>query len=278
MEWRHSVPRPAHPPRGQQRGAGGCGSVDTAQTTGSRSYRGYGPAGPPRGQWACPPVGAAYGGCTAGRWGERDLRSELRFCARASSSENADRRPQRPRPSSYLSTGDRHRLFECSPKSNPRETDRKHQALTVCPRQVIYFFPPTRPGVCEARSARRVHARGMCCRQQGGEGAASRGRSDLGSQQQQARSHVRAAGASGEELGRARNGHGVEALCASPSQPSSPAAAGRRGLWSVDTAQTTGSRSYRGYRPAGPPRGQWACLLAGAAYGGCPVGSGGGEL
>jgi len=83
----------------------------------------------------------------------------------------------------------------------------------------------------------------------GGKGAASRGLSDLGSQQQQARSHVRAAGASGEELGRARNGHGVEALCASPSQPSSPAAAGRRGLWSVDTAQTTGSRSYRGYRP-----------------------------
>ena len=118
----------------------------------------------------------------------------------------------------------------------------------------------------------------MCCRQQGGKGAASRGLSDLGSQQQQARSHVRAAGASGEELGRARNGHGVEALCASPSQPSSPAAAGRRGLWSVDTAQTTGSRSYRGYRPAGPPRGQWACPLAGAAYGGCPVGSGGGEL
>ena len=89
----------------------------------------------------------------------------------------------------------------------------------------------------------------MCCRQQGGKGAASRGLSDLGSQQQQARSHVRAAGAGGEVLGRARNGHGVEALCASPSPPSALAAAGRRGLWSVDTAQTTGSRSYRGYRP-----------------------------
>ena len=63
-----------------------------------------------------------------------------------------------------------------------------------------------------------------------------------------------------------------------PCQPSTLAAAGRRGLWSVDTAQTTGSCSYRGHRPAGPPRGQWACPLAGAAYGGCPVGSGGGEL
>ena len=37
--------------------------------SGSRSYRGHGPAGPPRGQWACPPVGAAYGGCPVGRWG-----------------------------------------------------------------------------------------------------------------------------------------------------------------------------------------------------------------
>ena len=125
------------------------------------SYRGYGPAGPPRGQWACPPVGAAYGGCTAGRWGERDRRSELRFCARATSSENADRRPQRPRPSSYLSTGDCHRLFECSPKSNPRETDRKHQALTVYPRQVIYFFPPARPGVCR-RAASAARMPGAC--------------------------------------------------------------------------------------------------------------------
>ena len=105
---------------------------DICVTQRACSYRGYGPAGPPRGQWACPPVGAAYGGCTAGRWGERDRRSELRFCARATSSENAVRRPQRPRPSSYLSTGDCHRLSECSPRSNPRETDRKHQALTVC--------------------------------------------------------------------------------------------------------------------------------------------------
>ena len=122
---------PSQPSSPAAAGRRGLWSVDTAQTTGSRSYRGYGPAGPPRGQWACPPVGAAYGGCTAGRWGERDRRSELRFCARATSSENADRRPQRPRPSSYLSTGDCHRLFECSPRSNPRETDRKHQALTV---------------------------------------------------------------------------------------------------------------------------------------------------
>ena len=92
------------------------------------------------------PGGSGVRWLSCGALGERDQRSEFRFCTRATRSKNADRRPQRPRPSSYLSAGDSHRLFECSPKSNPRETDRKRQAITVYPRQVIYFFPTRPPG------------------------------------------------------------------------------------------------------------------------------------
>ena len=176
------------------------------------------------------------------------MSERIRFCASASRTAAFDLDADDGIDSELLLSQQSIASSVASPRSTPA-TDRKRTALTVRSQQVIYFFPPAHPVVCRGARRRRAHARGMCCRQQGGKGAASRGVSDLGSQQQQARSHVRAAGASGEELGRARNGHGVEALCASPSQPSSPAAAGRRGLWGVDPPKTTGSRSYRGYGP-----------------------------
>ena len=65
----------------------------------------------------------------------------------------------------------------------------------------------------------------------GGRSAASPGQTGLGAQQQQARAHVRAAGAGVREVSWARNGHGVETLCASPDPPPTLAAAGCRGLW-----------------------------------------------
>ena len=195
------------------------------------------------------PGGSGVRWLSCGALGERDQRSEFRFCARATRSKNADRRPQRPRPSSYLSAGDSHRLFKCSPKSNPRETDRKRQAITVYPRQVIYFFP-TRPPGClwGARLAPRA-CPGHVLQAAGGKGAASRGLSDLGSQQQQARSHVRAAGARGRCWAGPGTGMEWRHYVPRPAHPPHGQQRGAGGCGSVDTAQTTGSRSYRGYGP-----------------------------
>ena len=91
-----------------------------------------------------------------------------------------------------------------------------------------------------------------------GEGSSEPRSGDRGAQQQQARSHVRAVGVDGEVWAEPGAGMGWRHSVPRPCQPSSPAAAGRRGLWSVDTAQTTGSCSYRGHRPqpgyANPPK------------------------
>ena len=162
------------------------------------------------------PVGLSPGGSGV-RWlscglrGRRAVSERIRFCASASRTAAFDLDADDGIDSELLLSQQSIASSVASPRSTPA-TDRKRTELTVRSQQVIYFFPPAHPVVCRGARRRRAHARGMCCRQQGGKEAASRGLSDLGSQQQQARSHVRAAGASGEEL-RDGGGGGSECGC-----------------------------------------------------------------
>ena len=99
-----------------------------------------------------------------------------------------------------------------SPRSRPA-TDRKRTALTVRLQKAIYFFPPAHPVVCWGARRRRAHARGMCCRQQGGKGAAASAaprpsRSRLAAAAA-ARSHERAVGASAQYRAAVPSGRGA---------------------------------------------------------------------
>ena len=109
------------------------------------------------------------------------------------------------------------------------------------------FFPPAHPVICgDARRAARTYAAGSG----GGREQRAGGRADHGKQQQQARSHVRAAGV-GEGGWAGPGGREAEAQCALPGPPPTPAAAGRRGCGVLFTAKPQASRSQRGTGPPG---------------------------
>ena len=175
----------------------------------------------------------------------RVLASEQISCTSSRASTSC-RRPQRPRPSSYSRTGVQDRQYPSKLEiQHKRERPEAQGVYGSISRSHLYF--PTRPpgwlfwrtaaprachGMrCWRRRWRRAHAMACAAGSGGGRSAASPGQTGLGAQQQQARAHVRAAGAGVREVSWARNGHGVETLCASPDPPPTLAAAGCRGLW-----------------------------------------------
>ncbi len=174
----------------------------------------------------------------------RVLRADLQAAAKASrQSASAPSQAPTAHPSTEEETSEL-RLGAAQPHANVTTAS---AALTVATSSPIEIFPPAHPVSCgDARRAERAYAAGSG----GGREQRAGGRADHGKQQQQARSHVRAAGV-GEGGWAGPGGREAEAQCASPGQPPTPAAAGRRGCGVLFTAKPQASRSQRGTGPGG---------------------------
>ena len=183
------------------------------------------------GVWCSAPPGLSEASGPVSRRGRRCLWFTSEFCEQICRQQQklaGNRRRRHPQHRPRTQEAPKRRLQSsgsagaAQPHANVTTASAAHTVATSSP---IEIFPPAHPVSCgDARRAARTYAAGSG----GGREQRAGGRADHGKQQQQTRSHVRAAGV-GEGGWAGPGSREAEAQCASPGPPPTPAAAGRRG-------------------------------------------------